>query len=725
MKEVQKISDLRPQTDFDYLCSNEFELIGTHKPFCILYKNLKQCFIPFLLICSYKCRIMLSRCLKCRFPFIQKKLFPISSYLSTFQPKMKVALVGRPNVGKSTLFNRLTKTRTAIVTDVPGTTRDRKHGIGYLAGMSFELIDTGGLDDRGVLSDNIKYQIEAALTDAHVILFLVDSRSGITTQDLFFAKWIRKQMNTTGNNNDEFKLDEISKKIIVVANKTEGGNLSEAMTESITEATRFGFGDPILISAVHGDGMADLATALALTAKEKGLDDGDNGDEYDDGHRNNKKNKNKKLNKKNNHINNNSNSNNNLDDSYSIHFDKFTKKGHSNNQYPNSNEYRTIQLAIMGRPNVGKSTLFNALLGTERSISGPIAGITRDAVHVEWTYKDDVTEEERKMRLVDTAGLNRVKPRKALLLKEIDGKTKSKQQTMGSTKSLRASTIALKHKSLPGSLEMNPEDDPSQHSYQVAELSLVAALNALRFAQVVLLVVEVGQGKFNKTDLQLARHCLEEGRALVICANKADLAEVSIKEYERGVEEHAQQLLDKFGKVMVVAGSSIKDLEGIEIQEPKRQGFFARYSNKNKEDFIEGDGEREGLPEDYIIRRTHKRTREEFLGRIMRSVLRAHDAWDWRVDTSVLNNWLRDLLVTQPVPMGSIRIKFITQVGTRPPTFTLFCNTDTMPHTIERFIRKRMQTDFRLKGVPIRFRIKKTKDTRTNVNAKTKSRKRK
>ena len=109
----------------------------------------------------------------------------------------------------------------------------------------------------------------------------------------------------------------------------------------------------------------------------------------------------------------------------------------------------------------------------------------------------------------------------------------------------------------------------------------------------------------------------------------------------------------------------------------------------------------------------------------MRSVLRAHDAWDWRVDTSVLNNWLRDLLVTQPVPMGSIRIKFITQVGTRPPTFTLFCNTDTMPHTIERFIRKRMQTDFRLKGVPIRFRIKKTKDTRTNVNAKTKSRTRK
>ena len=96
----------------------------------------------------------------------------------------------------------------------------------------------------------------------------------------------------------------------------------------------------------------------------------------------------------------------------------------------------------------------------------------------------------------------------------------------------------------------------------------------------------------------------------------------------------------------------------------------------------------------------------------MRSVLRAHDAWDWRVDTSVLNNWLRDLLVTQPVPMGSVRIKFITQVGTRPPTFTLFCNTDTMPHTIERFIRKRMQSDFRLKGVPIRFRTKKTKDTR-------------
>ena len=233
-----------------------------------------------------------------------------------------VAILGRPNVGKSTLFNRLVGGRLALVDNTPGVTRDRREGEGRIADLEFRTIDTAGLEEAAPasLAARMLAQTERALADADVALLLIDARQGITEADRHFADWLRRS----------------GKPVVVIANKTEG----RATFPGVGEAYRLGLGDPVPISAEHGEGLAELYERLAPFAAERSLPPG-------------------------------------------MAADAPTKP---------------LQLAIVGRPNVGKSTLVNRLLGEERLLTGPEAGITRDAIAVDWTWRD------RPIRLVDTAG---------------------------------------------------------------------------------------------------------------------------------------------------------------------------------------------------------------------------------------------------------------------------------------------------------------------------------
>ena len=356
--------------------------------------------------------------------------------------RLSIALVGRPNVGKSSLFNRLTGTKSAIVSSVPGTTRDRKVGAGNLVGLPFQVVDTGGLDDRGAVSVSIQEQVQQAMHTADVVLFMLDGKAGVTSLDHHFAKWLRKRTGeaaATGSSNGIGS--SVGKEILLLVNKTEGAHLSDRVLDTISDALRLGLGEPLPVSATHGDGLADLATTLIRLAAERGCDTGDGAARPVVAH-----------------------------------------------DGPITLEERVVQLAIMGRPNVGKSSMLNAFLGEERVIVGPTPGLTRDAISVEWQFR------ERLFRLVDTAGLTRIRTDKALLHSPLEAARRTTQDRTGSDKGLALAAPAAASKvnrsvELPGIDLMQPDEDPSQFSHQVSEMALISALNALRFAQVVLIVI--------------------------------------------------------------------------------------------------------------------------------------------------------------------------------------------------------------------------------------------
>jgi GTP-binding protein len=463
-----------------------------------------------------------------------------------------IAIVGRPNVGKSTLFNRLTGRRQAIVDDRPGVTRDRREGKGRLATLEFTLIDTAGLEEAssGSLEDRMRQQTEKAITLADVTLMVFDAREGITPADSFFANSIRKS----------------GAAVILVGNKCEG----KAGQAGIAEAWGLGFGAPIPLSAAHGEGLGDLHDALLeiaekqgrlsdLTGEDEAEEEGEFFNEDEDG----------------------------SEDGEGVWIDQGAE--------------RPMRIAVIGRPNMGKSTLINRLLGEERLLTGPEAGITRDAIEIPMNFNG------RDLILTDTAGMRR-----------------------------RAR--------IDEDLEKQMVDD---------------ALNAIRFAHVCILMIDARQ-PLNKQDLAIARLVTEEGRGLVIAANMWD--ETNNKNETR--DELRYRLDTSLGQVRGVPLITTSALTG--------QG----------------------------------------IDKLMAAAFDIYTRWNIRLSTSRVNRWLEGMLEAHPPPLVQgrrLRIRYATQIKTRPPTFALFVSRPAdLPDHYLRYLAAGMRDDFDMEGLPIRMLMRKS-----------------
>jgi GTP-binding protein len=438
-----------------------------------------------------------------------------------------IAIVGRPNVGKSTLFNRLAGKRLALVDDQPGLTRDRREADAELGRSAVRLIDTAGLEhgDAG-LTPRMREQTVAAIRQADLVVFLIDARAGIVAGDEIFAELMRAS----------------GKPVILAANKCEG----RAAEPGMYEAYSLGLGEPLPISAEHGIGVGELSETIEQVARAQGGGAVDRDAEEEE---------------------------------------------------PVTHPLR---IAVVGRPNAGKSTLVNAILGEDRMITGPEAGITRDAIAVELSWQGRV------LRLFDTAGLRR------------------KMRVEGSAE----------------------------------ELAVGDALKAIRFAEVVVLLLDAGR-PFEKQDLQIVDLVVEEGRALVIAVNKWDLVrgpQATLAE----LKETCERLLPQIKGVAFVPVSALTG---------------------------------KGLPA------------------LMRAVLAADVLWNKRLPTHALNQWLRAAVDAHSPPAVSgrrIKLRYITQSNARPPTFVLFCSRPkALPDSYVRYLVNSLRESFDMPGVPIRLHLRK------------------
>jgi GTP-binding protein len=450
-----------------------------------------------------------------------------------------VAIVGRPNVGKSTLFNRLVGRRAALVDDLPGVTRDRKEGQGRLGELDFTVVDTAGLEvAKGEkMEARMRAQTETAILLADVCLFLIDARAGVTPLDSHFAQLLRRGKTP----------------VILVANKCEG----KAGQPGLYESYGLGLGEPVAISAEHAEGLSELLDALRVYApppppkmEEEEIDPA---------------------------------------------FDPDTLE--------KDDPSRPIRLAIVGRPNVGKSTLINRLLDEERLITGPEAGLTRDAIEVPWSWKG------RPMVLIDTAGVRK--------RGRIDDRLE------------RLSTEDTRH--------------------------------SIRFAQVVVLVVDA-ERNLDRQDLILAEEVAEEGRALVIALNKWDL------KLER------DEVLQKFKDRIERSLAQVKGVAWITVSGMTGKG----------------------------------------LDKLMNAVLEAYRVWNGRVPTAKLNRWLEEMTERHPPPAvrgKRLRLRYMTQVATRPPRFVVFSTKpEELPGSYMRYLENSLREFFDLPGTPIRINLRKPKN---------------
>jgi len=440
-----------------------------------------------------------------------------------------IAIVGRPNVGKSTLFNRLVGARRALVDDQPGVTRDRREGEGRLGDLSFRVIDTAGLESAAPesLAGKMQAQTATAVAQADAILFLVDARAGATPVDRTFADLVRKS----------------GKPAILVANKSEG----RAGEAGALESYALGLGDPVAISAEHGEGLADLYDALRAALPQATAE----ADEADE------------------------------------------------DAAPAEAAEKPIRIAVVGRPNTGKSTLINRLLGEERLVTGPEAGITRDAIAV------DLEWQGRRVRVHDTAGLRR----------------------------------------------------RSRVEEKLEKLSIADTLNAIRFAEVVIVLIDA-QTPFEEQDVRIADLVEREGRAVVIGFNKVDLVE-----RESGTRQRLRELVDRV----------LPQIKGAPVV-----AISAR----------SGEG----------------------LDHLMKSVIDAHAVWNRRVPTAALNRFLAQASEAHPPPAirgRRIRLDYMTQPKSRPPTFVLFSSrAAALPETYRRYLINGLRDAFALPGTPIRLTLR-------------------
>jgi GTP-binding protein len=439
-----------------------------------------------------------------------------------------VTIVGRPNVGKSTLFNRLVRRRLALVDDQPGVTRDRREGDARLGDLAFKVIDTAGLEDaeRKTLSARMQAQTAEAMKQADAVLFVVDARDSTTPIDRAFADLVRRAAKPT----------------IVVANKSE----SRAGQAGALESYALGLGDPVAVSAEHGEGMADLYDALRAVMPEQ-------------------------------------------------------EPQNDAEEEPSAvlAEDKPIRIAVVGRPNTGKSTLINRLIGEDRLLTGPEAGITRDSIAVDLAWRG------RQFRVHDTAGMRR----RARIEEKLE------------------------------------------------KLSVADALNAIRFAEVVIVLID-SQTPFEEQDIRIADLVEREGRAIVIAVNKWDLVE-----REPGALSRLRAEVDRI--LPQIKGAPVVTLS-------------AR----------SGDG----------------------LDRLMEGVLQSYAVWNRRVPTAALNRFLARAISANPPPAVSgrrVRLDYITQPKARPPTFVLFASrANALPETYRRYLVNEMREDFSLPGTPIRLMLR-------------------
>lgn len=460
---------------------------------------------------------------------------------------LTVAIIGRPNVGKSTLFNRLVGQRLALVDDTPGVTRDRRRHAARLYDLRFDVIDTAGLEEAAsdTLEGRMRQQTKLAIDEADLILFVLDAKSGMTSSDLNFASLVRKA----------------GKPIVLVANKSE----SKQATAGFYEAWSLGLGEPCAISAEHGLGLVDLRDAVVdAVGEEKAFEQAKEeerakiepasiGDDIED----------------------------------------------PDEEEPVYDATKPLRIAIVGRPNAGKSTLINSMLGQDRLLTGPEAGITRDSISVDWEWRD------RNIKLFDTAGLRR----------------KAKVQE------------------------------------KLEKLSVADTLRAIRFAEVVIIVLDATI-PFEKQDLQIVDLVIREGRAPVIAFNKWDLIE-NRQEKLSELYEECERLLPQ-----------VRGLRAVPIS-----GEFAKG-----------------------------------IDRLMENVEIVHRVWNRRISTGKLNRWLSEVVARHPAPAVSgrrLKVKYITQVKTRPPGFVISCSRpDAMPQSYLRYLVNALRESFDMPGVPIRLSMR-------------------
>ncbi|RDV01857.1 ribosome biogenesis GTPase Der [Undibacter mobilis] len=436
-----------------------------------------------------------------------------------------VAIVGRPNVGKSTLFNRLVGRRVALVDDRPGVTRDRREGEARLGDLDFTVIDTAGFEQSGAetLSGRMRAQTETAIAQADAVFFVMDARAGALPDDRAFAALVRKS----------------GKPAVLIANKMEG----KAGESGRLDAYSLGLGEPVALSAEHNEGMPDLYDALREALPEKTAE-------------------------------------------------VLEAKQDEDGPHP-------IRVAIVGRPNAGKSTLINRLIGEERLLTSPEAGTTRDSIAVDLDWHGE------KFRLHDTAGLRR----------------------------------------------------RSRVEEKLEKLSVGETLNAIRFAEVVVVLLDVDNA-FEEQDQKIVDLVESEGRAVVLAVNKWDLKERNPGDISK-LREKAREKLTQLPDVPLVAVSALT-----------------------------GEG----------------------LDRLMQAVIDAHAVWNRRISTSALNRWFEDATSAHPPPAVSgrrLRLNYITQVKSRPPSFVVFCTrADAVPDAYKRYLVNSLRQAFELPGTPVRLMLR-------------------
>lgn len=452
-----------------------------------------------------------------------------------------IAIVGRPNVGKSTLFNRLVGKRLALVDDQPGVTRDRREGDGELLGLKFTIVDTAGFEDydAATLPGRMRVQTEKAVREADAALFMIDGRAGVTPLDEEIARWLRSEDTP----------------IILVVNKAEGKQGENGLMESYS----LGFDNPIALSAEHGEGVVDLFDALRPIVEgfdaeaEAAAPPMDEGDEDEDA------------------------------------------------------PLGPMKLAIVGRPNAGKSTLINRMIGEDRLITGPEAGITRDSIRVDWRWEDD--GEVHEIQLFDTAGMRK-----------------------------RAKVVD-----------------------KLEKLSVMDALHAVDFAEVVVLLLDATKG-LEAQDLRIADKVLQEGRALIVALNKWDVAEDPSSLYNgvRGALDDGLSQV-KGVPVLTISGATGKGIDTL-----------------------------------------------------VRVAFEQRQIWTNRVSTARLNRWFEGAVEANPPPAPGgkrIKLRYITQARTRPPTFVVFgTRTDALPGSYERYLVNGMRKELGFQGVPVRLNFRNSRN---------------